>query len=106
MGELAKRMKAWLDNKDKQALIDYILNTPIAIMDEVDVVSSEIWSDAENKKMNKDFGNLIPGKEFAALLRQRPELKAFVQRSVKREMDRRIGKMFRKSGRQSQRKSR
>ncbi len=53
----------------------------------------ERFTKAENKKMDKDFEKLMPGKEFAKVLRQRPELRQLIQKMMKRELDRKLAAM-------------
>ncbi|CAJ1328215.1 unnamed protein product [Effrenium voratum] len=75
---------------DKEALRNYLLTEPVDDMWQTTLDMEEWRSAAEQKQMDKDFGKLIPGKDFAGILRQRPELKKFVQQVMKREMQRRV----------------
>jgi len=89
-GESLARMVA---AGDKEGVKNYILTEPVDDMWQVTLDMEEWQSAAEQKQMDKDFNKLIPGKEFASLLRQRPELKKFVQQVMKREMQRKIASL-------------
>jgi len=75
---------------DKEALKRYMLEEPVDDMWSTTLDMEDWQTPEERKKMDKDFNKLLPAKEFAALLRQRPELKKIVQQAMKREMERRI----------------
>eukprot|EP00434_Breviolum_minutum_P001386 symbB.v1.2.001218.t1/scaffold66.1/size357995/21 len=86
---------------DKEGVRNYILTEPVDDMWQVTLDMEEWQTAAEQKQMDKDFNKLIPGKDptcnqladFASLLRQRPELKKFVQQVMKREMQRKIASL-------------
>jgi len=75
---------------DKEAVRHYLLNEPVDDMWNIQLDFEEWQTKAEQKALDKAFNKLIPGKEFAAILRERPELKTFVQRMIKREMEKKI----------------
>lgn len=75
---------------DKEAVRHYLLNEPVEDMWNIQLDLEEWQTKAEQKALDKGFNKLIPGKEFAAILRERPELKTFVQRMIKREMEKKI----------------
>ncbi|CAJ1399663.1 unnamed protein product [Effrenium voratum] len=75
---------------NKEALRNYLLTEPVDDMWQTTLDMEEWRSASEQKRMDKDFRKLMPGKEFAGVLRQRPELKTFVQQVMGQEMQRRV----------------
>lgn len=81
-----------LNTRDAHALKRFMLEESIDDIDGVSVWIEENLSKSEHEKMDDEFNKLLPGIEFAQLLRQRVELKQVVQRRMKRELDRTIAK--------------
>lgn len=79
--------------RDKQGLIDYLLHQPIADIVAVgDHLESKLTED-ETKQMDEDFQKVVPGREFARLLRQRKELRTYVQAQMKKQFQKRMAAM-------------
>eukprot|EP00930_Biecheleria_cincta_P104527 TRINITY_DN9688_c0_g1_i2.p1 TRINITY_DN9688_c0_g1~~TRINITY_DN9688_c0_g1_i2.p1 ORF type:complete len:793 (+),score=147.90 TRINITY_DN9688_c0_g1_i2:45-2423(+) len=78
---------------DKEGLRQYLLTEDIEDMNKMSADMEDLLSDKERKQIDKEFNKLIPGKEFAKLLRERPQLRQFVQAAMKREFDRRIASL-------------
>lgn len=91
--ERGQHLARMVASGDKEGVKNYILTEPVDDMWQITLDMEEWQSAAEQKQMDKDFNKLIPGKEFAALLRQRPELKKFVQQMIKREMQKKIASL-------------
>jgi len=91
--EKGQRLARMVADGDKEGVKNYILTEPVDDMWQVTLDMEEWQTAAEQKQMDKDFNKLIPGKDFASLLRQRPELKKFVQQVMKREMQRKIASL-------------
>jgi len=81
---------------EKEKLIDLMMTQSVDDMWASTLDMEERYSDAQRKQFDKDFEKLIPGKAFAQLLRQRPELRALVMKMMKRDLDRKLGAMRRK----------
>mmetsp|Transcript_8671 Transcript_8671/g.19074 ORF Transcript_8671/g.19074 Transcript_8671/m.19074 type:complete len:813 (-) Transcript_8671:43-2481(-) len=90
---ISDRLLSMLEAKDQEGLKQYLLKETIEDMWAVTLDNEERLTAAQQKKMDKDFEKLVPGKEFAKVLRQRPELSGFVQKLMKRELDRKIASM-------------
>lgn len=86
----ADELEAALRTGDKAAVNAYLLECPIDEMLSVSLWQEEHLSDAEMKAMDKQFSKLVPGSEFAKILRQRPELREVVQQAMKRAIQRRV----------------
>lgn len=91
--ERGQHLARMVASGDKEGVKNYILTEPVDDMWQITLDMEEWQSAGEQKQMDKDFNKLIPGKEFAALLRQRPELKKFVQQMIKREMQKKIASL-------------
>eukprot|EP00441_Pelagodinium_beii_P033866 CAMPEP_0197639224 /NCGR_PEP_ID=MMETSP1338-20131121/13910_1 /TAXON_ID=43686 ORGANISM="Pelagodinium beii, Strain RCC1491" /NCGR_SAMPLE_ID=MMETSP1338 /ASSEMBLY_ACC=CAM_ASM_000754 /LENGTH=731 /DNA_ID=CAMNT_0043211921 /DNA_START=59 /DNA_END=2254 /DNA_ORIENTATION=- len=90
--ELSDKMIASLAAKDGDAIKNMFMTEPVEDLDKVFI----FWEDNLPPKVQKDnekaFNKLIPGKEFAKMLRERPDLKKLIQNMMKREMDKKIAK--------------
>eukprot|EP00747_Dinoflagellata_sp_TGD_P196376 gnl/TRDRNA2_/TRDRNA2_66352_c1_seq1.p1 gnl/TRDRNA2_/TRDRNA2_66352_c1~~gnl/TRDRNA2_/TRDRNA2_66352_c1_seq1.p1 ORF type:complete len:245 (+),score=69.31 gnl/TRDRNA2_/TRDRNA2_66352_c1_seq1:430-1164(+) len=93
---LSERLATQLKTGDKQGVTDYLMTTSVQDLMAVTEYFEVRYTKAEQKQMDKDFQKLIPGKEFAKLLRQRAELRDYVQLVMKRELDKKIASMKRK----------
>ena len=71
---------------DKGAVRDYFLNEPVDDIRYVALYMAERQSPAEQMQQDKALNKLISGKEFAAILRRRPELKPFALSLIVQEM--------------------
>jgi len=92
---LGQQCVALIAVEDAAGLKNLFLTAPIDDLWEMTLDFERWQSEAELKKMDKAFGRLIPGKEFAKMLRQRKELRGYVQKDMKHKLDRRIAGMRR-----------
>lgn len=78
---------------DKSGLTKWLMETSVSDMLAVTEHNETHFSKAQQKQQDKNFNKAVPSKEFAKLLRQRAELREFVQIMMKRELDRKVAFM-------------
>eukprot|EP00411_Alexandrium_monilatum_P019910 CAMPEP_0175251430 /NCGR_PEP_ID=MMETSP0093-20121207/35659_1 /TAXON_ID=311494 /ORGANISM="Alexandrium monilatum, Strain CCMP3105" /LENGTH=729 /DNA_ID=CAMNT_0016545695 /DNA_START=42 /DNA_END=2231 /DNA_ORIENTATION=+ len=77
---------------DKEAVKEAFLSVSVEDLWSTVVDMEERLNGEQSRVLERDFDRLIPGREFAALLRQRPELKTVVVRLAKRRVRRMVGR--------------
>jgi len=82
---------------NEKALREYLLNEPVEDILNVNTYLAEQQTEAEQKQQDRAFSKLISGKEFAAFLRQRPELKPFALQMMMQALEKKMASTGRKS---------
>jgi len=82
---------------DRACVTNYLLKESVEDMWLVTEDLEQRQTEMEQKMFNANFEKIVPAKEFAVLLRQRPGLRTFVQRLIKRNVDRKIGSSLRRT---------
>lgn len=80
---------------DREAVKEAFLSVPVEDLWNSIVIMEERLDERERDAIERDFDRLIPPREFAALLRQRRELKTVVARMAKRKVRKMLGRKSR-----------
>ena len=93
---LGKTYTALVEGGEKSGLRKFLLEEPVEDLVAC-FIDLEEWLTAEDQeRLDKKAEKLISGKEFAKMLRERPELKTLVARLTKRALSRMKKKMMRR----------
>jgi len=84
----SRRLVALVRAGDKGAIQQMIMTTSADKIWDGYMAMGEWLDDKEAKAIEREFDRLIPGRELAGMLRQRPELKSLVTKIAKHQMQR------------------
>jgi len=89
---LAREFVRLVDADDKSCLRDFFLTRDVNDIFDAFVDLETLFDKKRQKSIESHANKMLPAKEWAALVRERKELKSLVAKLMRREMSKRVGR--------------